>query len=379
MKNRLFEPIEIGKITIPNRFMRSATWEGMCEEDGKPTPRLSALYSELTKGGVGLIVTGYTYIHPRGKQMIGTLGAWSDDLVPSLTEVADAVHRAGGRVFSQLMHAGAQTSQRATGNAPLGPSPVPSPFYSGIPEKMSPGQIKSTVKDFTRAAARIKAAGFDGVQLHAAHGYLINQFLSPMTNRRDDKYGGSARNRFRFLEEVVSAVRGDVGDDFPLTVKLSGSDNLEGGIRIDDAVEAAVRLQELGIDAIEVSAGTSGSGDGVPVRKGINSLDREGYNADYSIRIKKKVNVPVILVGGLRSFSLIERLLAEGYADMFALSRPLIREPNLVNIWREDSSHRATCISCNLCFRPGMREGGIYCVVERKLAEHKERKKGSQS
>ena len=374
-----FEPVEIGNIIVPNRFMRSATWEGMCEEDGKPTPKLPALYRKLAEGGTGLIVTGYTYIHPRGKQMIGTLGAWSDHLVPSLAQVADAVHKVGGRIFSQLMHAGSQTSQRSTGDAPIGPSPVPSPFYSGIPEKMSAEQIKSTVLDFAGAAARIKAAGFDGVQLHGAHGYLINQFLSPMTNRRDDNYGGSVRNRFRFLEEVVSAIRSDVGDDFPLTVKLSGSDNLEGGIRIDDAVESAVRLEELGIDAIEVSAGTSGSGDGVPVRKRINSLDREGYNAVYSIRIKEKVNVPVILVGGLRSFSLIERLLEEGYADMFALSRPLIREPDLVNIWRENPSHRATCISCNLCFRPGMKEGGIYCVVEKKLAERKEPDKGSQN
>lgn len=365
----MYDPIEIGKITISNRFMRSATWEGMCEEDGKPTQRLSALYRELVEGGVGLIVTGYTYIHPRGKQMIGTLGAWSDDLVPSLAEVAGTVHKAGGKVFSQLMHAGAQTSQRATGDAPLGPSPVPSPFYSGIPEKMSPEQIRSTVTDFAGAAGRIKAAGFDGVQLHGAHGYLINQFLSPMTNRRDDDYGGSARNRFRFLEEIVSGIRNEVGDEFPLTIKLSGSDNLEGGIRIDDAVETASRLEQLGIDAIEVSAGTSGSGDGVPVRKKINKIDQEAYNADYSIRIKEKVNVPVILVGGLRSFSLMERLLAEGYADMFALSRPLIREPDLVNAWRVDQSHRATCISCNLCFRPGMREGGIYCVVERKLKE----------
>ena len=203
------------------------------------------------------------------------------------------------------------------------------------------------------------------MQLHGAHGYLINQFLSPLTNRRDDDYGGSRDNRFRFLEQIVLAVRKEIGPGFPLTIKLTASDNLDGGIEIDDAVDTARRLEKLGVDAIEVSAGTSGSGDGVPVRKGINREDREGYNAPFARRIKEVVNVPVILVGGLRSFSVIERLSRKRYADMLSLSRPLIREPDLVNIWREAPDHRSTCISCNKCFRPGMREGGIYCVIEK--------------
>ncbi len=369
MDSRLFEPIEIGNVIIPNRFVRSATWEGMCDDDGRPTQRLEKLYCDLVGGGVGLITTGYTYIHPHGKQMVGTLGAWADDIIPSLRHLAEAVHEAGGVVFPQLMHAGAQTSQRATGRIPMAPSPVPSPFYSGVPRKMTVTQIDGTIMDFALAAGRLAAAGFDGIQLHGAHGYLINQFLSPLTNRRSDEYGGSEEKRFRFLAEIVKAVRSTVGDSFPVTIKLSGSDNLEGGIEIAEAVRTAVRLEKLGINAIEVSAGTSGSGDGVPVRKGINRPEKEAYNARLSSEIRKNVSIPVILVGGLRTFSLIEDLLRDGAADMFALSRPLIREPNLINIWKDDPSHRATCISCNLCFRPGMREGGIYCVVQRKLDE----------
>ncbi|UCF88293.1 MAG: NADH:flavin oxidoreductase, partial [bacterium] len=184
-------------------------------------------------------------------------------------------------------------------------------------------------------------------------------------------YGQTPSNRFRFLERVCLSVREKVGPEYPVTIKLTGSDNLEGGLQIEDAVFYARALEALGIDAIEVSAGTSGSGEGVPVRKGINSEDKEGYNAPLAKRIKEAVDIPVMLVGGLRSFPVIRRLLEQGVADLFSLSRPLIREPDLVNIWRRDPGHRSTCTSCNLCFRPGMREGGIYCVPERKLQERK--------
>ena len=207
--------------------------------------------------------------------------------------------------------------------------------------------------------------------MHAAHSWLPSAFLSPAANRREDEYGGSSENRFRFLKEVFGSIRSQVGPYYPVIIKLSGSDNLDAGLGIDDAVYVARRLDELGIDAIEVSAGTAGSGDGVPVRKKINSEEREAYNAEFARRIMPEVDVPVLLVGGLRTFSVIQTLLDEGVADLFSLSRPLIREPDLVNIWKTDPDHRSTCTSFNLCFRPGMREGGIYCVPERKLQERK--------
>jgi len=365
MNATLWDSINIGNLQIQNRFVRSATWEGMCDDKGCPTERLADCYRDLARGGVGLIVTGYTYVHPKGKQMVGTLGLHSDGTLSCLKDLTDAVHQEGGAIFCQLFHAGAQTSTRIIGEQPLAPSSVSSPFYSGVPRKMTASEITGVVGNFASAARRAKDGGFDGVQLHAAHGYLINQFLSPLTNRRDDDYGGSRDNRFRFLEEIFFAVRKEIGPDYPLTIKLTASDNLDGGIEIEDAVDTAKRLEKLGIDAIEVSAGTSGSGDGVPVRKGINREEREGYNAPFARRIKKVVNVPVILVGGLRSFSVIERFSREKYADMFSLSRPLIREPDLVSTWREEQDHRSTCISCNKCFRPGMREGGIYCVIDK--------------
>lgn len=368
MDTELWKEVEIGDLRVPNRFVRSATWEGMCDENGCPTPGLARCYRDLVRGGVGLIVTGYTYVHPSGKQMVGTLGLHTDATLPCLKELTDAVHLQGGLIFCQLFHAGAQTSIRIIGEQPFAPSSVATPFYSGVPREMDTGEIARVVECFADAARRAKVGGFDGVQLHGAHGYLINQFLSPLTNRRRDGYGGSRQNRFRFLQAICLAVRQEVGPGYPVTIKLSGSDNLEGGMDIEDAVDFARRLEKLGIDAIEVSAGTSGSGNGVPVRKGINREDKEAYNAGLVRRVKEVVDIPVMLVGGLRSFPLIQRLFREGYADMFSLSRPLIREPDLVNRWRGEPDHRSTCISCNKCFRPGMREGGIYCVIDKAQA-----------
>ena len=371
IEKTLFDKVSIGTLELPNRFVRSATWEGMCDEHGRPTRRLADLYRELAKGGVGLIITGYTVVHARGRQMTGAIGACSDTQIPVLGKLAHAVHGAGGKLMAQLFHAGAQTSLRTIGEPPVGPSGIESPFYSGVPKAMTGSEIGEVTASFGKSARRAKEAGFDGVQLHGAHGYLINQFLSPLTNVRDDKYGGSPENRFRFLREVFLSVREQVGPDYPVIIKLPGSDNLDGGLQIEDALFFAQELEDLGIDAIEVSAGTAGSGEGVPVRKGINSEEKEGYNARFAKLIREKADVPVIVVGGLRSLSVIDKLLKEQVADLFSLSRPLIREPDLVNTWRKDPEHRSTCTSCNLCFRPGMREGGIYCVPERKLQEKK--------
>ncbi len=369
MERSPFDRVRIGPLTLPNRFVRSATWEGMCDGSGNPTPRLADLYRDLVRGGLGLIITGYAVVHPKGRQMPGSMGAYSDRQIPALTELTSRVRDDGGKLFAQLVHAGAQTNSRVIGEQPMAPSAVTTPFCSGVPREMSVAEIKEAVASFGQAARRIRESGFQGVQFHGAHGYLINQFLSPLTNRRRDDYGGSRAGRFRFLEEVFLAARSEVGDDYPLIIKLSATDHLEGGLGIDDAIWYARRLEELGIDAVEVSAGTAGSGDRVPVRKGISRPDKEAYNAEYARLVRASVSIPVILVGGLRTLGVIEGLLRDGAADLFALSRPLIREPGLVDLWKKDPDHRATCISCNKCFRPGLREGGIYCVIDRMQEE----------
>jgi len=233
---------------------------------------------------------------------------------------------------------------------------------------MSLGEIVSTIEAFGTGARRARDWGFDAVQIHGAHGYLANQFLSPHTNRRTDRYGGSLEKRMRFLSELVENVRDVTGSDFPVLVKLNGSDFLDGGLEPEDAVTVARRLAELGVDGIEVSGGTSASGKQSPVRTKIDSREKEGYHRALAGRIKAAVSCPVAVVGGFRSFDLVESALA-GEADYVSLSRPLIREPDLPRRWEGGDRSPARCISCNGCFRPGIKEGGIYCVVEKLESE----------
>jgi 2,4-dienoyl-CoA reductase-like NADH-dependent reductase (Old Yellow Enzyme family) len=228
--------------------------------------------------------------------------------------------------------------------------------------------IDDIVAAFGDGARRAKEYGFDAVQLHAAHGYLINQFLSPLTNRRSDEYGGPLENRCRFLLEVYRSVRSAVGPDFPVFVKLNGSDNLEGGLDMRDAVYAARLLDMEKIDAIEVSGGTSASGERVPVRTKIDRPAREAYNLELAREIKKAVHCSIMAVGGFRSLEVINKAIEDGM-DYISMARPFIREPQLIKRWKEGDLSPATCISCNGCFKPGLKEGGIYCVVEKKEAQ----------
>jgi 2,4-dienoyl-CoA reductase-like NADH-dependent reductase (Old Yellow Enzyme family) len=235
---------------------------------------------------------------------------------------------------------------------------------------MTRDDISRVVTAFGDGARRAKDWGFDAVQLHGAHGYLINQFLSPLANNRGDEYGGSIESRYRFLHEVYQAVRTAVGPDFPVMIKLNGSDNLSGGLSLDDALFAASSLDNAGIDCIEVSGGTPASGDRSPARMKINSPDKEAYNLSLARQIRTAVNCPIMVVGGFRSFEIVEKTVQES-ADYVSMARPFIREPGLAKRWQEGDRSPARCISCNSCFKPGLKEGGIYCVVEKKEQEKK--------
>jgi len=367
--NRLFEKTTINGLTLDNRFVRSATWEGMCDNNGRPTTKLASCYRALAAGGVGLIITGYAFVRPDGKQLPGKMGIHTDGFVAEMQTLTKTVHNEGGKICIQLVHAGGQTTAKTAGRAPLAPSAVKVEQFPEEPQAMSKQDIDEIVAAFGNSARRAKEYGFDAVQLHAAHGYLINQFLSPLTNRRPDEYGGPLENRCRFLLEVYRAVRLAVGPDFPVLAKLNGSDNLEGGLDLRDAVHAARLLDMEKIDAIEVSGGTSASGERVPVRTKIDRPAREAYNLSLAQEIKKAVRCPVMAVGGFRSPEVIKKAVTENNIDYISMARPFIREPRLVSRWKEGDHYPATCISCNGCFKPGFKEGGIYCVVEKKEAK----------
>jgi 2,4-dienoyl-CoA reductase-like NADH-dependent reductase (Old Yellow Enzyme family) len=362
----LFEETVINGMTLRNRIVRSATWEGMCEQDGRPTEKLTNCYRDLAQGGTGLILTGYTYVRPEGKQMPGKMGIHTEDFAEDFKNLTAAVHDAGGTIAVQLVHAGGQTNTKHAGRQPLAPSAVQGVQFPEMPAELTIDEIKEVVTAFGEAARRAKEWGFDAVQLHGAHGYLINQFLSPLTNRRTDQYGGSVENRCRFLLEVYGKVREIVGSDYPVLIKLNAADNLEGGLAVDDGVYAAKKLSDAGIDAIEVSAGTPASGDYAPVRPKIKKPEGEAYNLDMARTIREAVSCPVMVVGGFRSYDVAEKAITESAMDYISMARPFIREPALANRWLRGDRTPATCISCNKCFKPGLKEGGIYCVVEKK-------------
>jgi 2,4-dienoyl-CoA reductase-like NADH-dependent reductase (Old Yellow Enzyme family) len=356
----LFEPGTIAGLELRNRLVRSATAEKMCDQDGRPEQAMIDLYADLARGGVGLIVTGHAFVHESGKAHSTMTGVYRDDLVPSLQALSEVVHREGGGkrsgVVMQINHAGRQTSEETIGRTPLAPSPVPRVRGDPRPQELTEAEVVELIAAFGRAAGRAKEAGFDGVQLHGAHGYLINQFCSPASNWRRDRWGGSIARRLRFLEEVAAAVRDEVGSDYPLLIKLGIQDFIRDGLTLDDGVEIVRHLADWGIDAVEISCGIGGTSS----RKDILRPEDEAYFLPQARRAREATDLPLILVGGMRSLEVIESILEEGTADFISMSRPLIREPDLPNQWREGRTEPAACISCNNCW-PGPGEYGIAC------------------
>ncbi|VEN74555.1 NADH oxidase [Candidatus Desulfarcum epimagneticum] len=365
----LFEETVINGMRLSNRVARSATWEGMCGPDGRPSEKLAAFYGNLARGGVGLIITGYAFVRPDGKQLPGKMGFHTDDFAKDALRITRAVHDAGGKIAVQLVHAGGQTDSKTAGGRTLAPSAVETVQYPETPGALSIPEIRDIAAAFGAGARRAREWEFDAVQLHGAHGYLINQFLSPHTNLREDDYGGGIEGRSRFLMEVYDAVRKEAGHDFPAMIKLTAGDHLEGGLEIEEALFAAGRLSDAGIDAIEVSTGTMASGDKTPARKKINAPEKEAYNLDAARRVREVAACPVMSVGGFRSYDVCEDAVSSGAVDYVAMSRPLIREPDMPGRWMKGDRRPAACISCNGCFGPGLEEGGIYCVVEKKERE----------
>jgi len=364
----LFQSARIGALSIPNRFIRSATWEGLAAPDGGCTDELVRLMGELAEGGVGLIISGHAHVRPEGFAVRGQLGVDRDDCIAGLARMTEAVHGKGGRIVLQLAHGGVLAGTQLTGLPALAPS------LAGGPEKtrrreMSEADIGDTIRSYGEAALRARKAGFDGVQIHAAHGYLLSQFLSPWFNRRSDRWGGTIENRTRIILEILASVRNAAGADCPVLVKINSEDFTEGGLTREDSLQAAVMIASAGADAIELSGGTLLSGRLSPSRSKIDSVEQEAYFRDAARAFKAKLNIPLALVGGIRSFEVAEALVKEGIADFVSMSRPFIREPGLVNRWKSGDRRRATCVSDNRCFLPPMRGTGFYCVVDREGQE----------
>lgn len=347
---KLFEPFTLAGLALENRIVRSATFEKMADENGFVTGRLMRLYEELARGGSALIITGNALVHPSGRTVRRMLCIHTDSYIGGLRSLSDAVHAAGGIIAVQLSHGGRQCSPLMLGGAePMAPSAVFDPSTKTTPRAMTDSEIWGMTEAFGEAAWRARTSGFDALQLHAAHGYLLSSFLSPHTNRRDDYWGGDEVRRFHFVEEVYNAVRGAVGGGFPVLLKMNCEDLVPGGIAPQESVRQAGRLQALGLDAVEISAGMRESETPI-IRPDILRPSGEAYLREAGRLFKEALAIPVVLTGGMRSRAVMDDVLARGEADLIGMSRPLIREPDLP-IRILEGKDKADCISCNRCTR----------------------------
>ncbi|MBN2111281.1 MAG: NADH:flavin oxidoreductase [Methanosarcinaceae archaeon] len=349
----LFEPILICGMEVPNRFVRSATHEWMAGPDGTPTERIGDLYEELAKNETGIIITGYAYVDPRGKSDHLQLGIYDDRFIGEYRKMVSRVHRYNSRIVLQVAHGGRQTMISPEAPYAFAPSAVTEKTKGITPEEMSGEEVLETIENFASAIRRGREAGFDAVQLHCAHGFLLSNFISPYTNRRKDRWGGSTEKRTQVIVDIINRAREMVGHDYPIMVKLNATDGFPEGSKKNaldapESIEIAKILAVNGVCAIEVSGGIAEAGDEL-FRTQIDSQEKEAYYKRYSKLIKEAVDVPVILVGGIRSRAVMEKLLEEGYTDMISLCRPFIAEPDLVVKIRKGEIDVVKCVSCNLC------------------------------
>ena len=358
MTDILFTPFNIGSMVLPNRLVRSATAERMADEDGRPLQTLEFLYEQLTQGGVGLIITGHMYIHPSGKAHSEMTGIYSDDLIPDLAALTEVVHKNGGKIAVQINHGGMQCDEDAVPEM-IAPSPVKMESTTRRAREMHEEEILQMIQAYGDAARRVKAAGFDAVQIHGAHGYLISQFLSSYSNRREDQWGGDLPNRMKFLREVTKAVRREVGPGYPVFIKLGMMDGIEGGLTAEEGTQIVDALEEMGIEALEISGGFDGKNVKAS-KKGIRKPSEEAYFLHLAEKARPVTKLPILLVGGLRSRPIMEGILKSQTADFISLCRPLITEPDLPKLLKQGVKDKSRCLSANNCW-PSVNDTGIAC------------------
>jgi len=380
IKKRIFEKNSLAGIKLENRIIRAATHEGMSDADGYPSADLTELYERLAKGGVGAIITGFAGVERRGKPLANMLMIDDDAHVESFKRMNQALKPYGVPLIMQIAHGGGKSDPSVTGEMTAAPSALRYPVPSGMARELTHAEIGEIIECFVYAILRAKKAGFAGVELHAAHGYLLSQFLSPAMNRRNDMWGGSTENRFRIIGEIIRRAR-EKARDYPILMKYSAYDGDKNGMRLDEAIVIAKLFENAGGGALEISRG--GVNDGAyplrfekppvkalfsinPVLKNMPWLKKKmimllmsltyrspeplhDYNLDAAREIKKHVNIPVIVVGGIRNLDTIERIITEETADYVSLSRPLVIEPNLVRKFKEGKQKESRCIDCGYC------------------------------
>lgn len=379
---RVFSEGKIANLVLKNRLIRSATYEGAMTGDGRMTDKMLTIYRDLAEGGVGMIITGIMSVIPKGKGFPRQICIYDDSYIDDISRLADTVHRIGNdcKIAAQLHHPGRQVVHDNKDAECIGPSAVPHTVLKKNARALTIEEIRDFIDAFADAIVRVKKAGFDAVQLHAAHGYLLSSFLSPYTNRRSDHYGGSIKKRANILREIFNKAREKVGD-YPILIKINCDDFVEGGIDIDSFPDVAKEIEGIGFDAIEVSGGMwdclSRTQEELgffrlPIpesRTRINTPEKQSYFLEYTENIN--LRVPVILVGGHRNIERMEKIFEKGNIDFLALCRPLISEPGLPNRWLEGrGKEKSDCVSCNACLLL-TKYGSLGCMLKQSKIKQK--------
>ncbi|NCB92820.1 MAG: NADH:flavin oxidoreductase [Clostridia bacterium] len=359
----IFEKTKLGSLCLKNHLVRSATWENKTTEDGHMTDELYDIYEKLAKSEVGLIITGYANILKEEQPNHGMMGIYEDSYIEDYKKLTDIVHSYGSKIIMQIAYGGTKTTYRVGERIIFAPGEIPERGTGTKGKAMTGDDILLVEEAFAQAALRIKKAGFDGVEIHAAHTYLINQFLSPYYNDRKDEYGGSLENRMRFLVEICNRTREKVGSDFFIAVKLTASEFFEGGLTFAETKEIARKMEEIGVDAIELSGNIHGKAKSMAGEMfDQHTLRKKGYFLEYARALREVITLPMITVGGFRDLETIEEALSDFGVDAVGVSRPLLAEPDLFLRWKNGDIRPAICVSCSKC----RTASGNYCTVFKK-------------
>jgi 2,4-dienoyl-CoA reductase-like NADH-dependent reductase (Old Yellow Enzyme family)/NADPH-dependent 2,4-dienoyl-CoA reductase/sulfur reductase-like enzyme len=359
---KLYSPFQVKNLVLRNRLVYPPIGTGYTTNLGVVTPRVIAYHQARAAGGVGLNILEFTVVEEYGNLHSNMPGIYDDSHIPGLKRLTEAIHQANGKICVQLGHAGRRAKSTYNGGRrPRAPSSIPE-LGGDHPYEMNQSQIDYMQECFYKAAKRARQAGFDAVEMHAAHGYLIHQFLSPLSNRRTDAYGGSLENRARFALETLSRIREGVGDEFPVFCRVSGDDFLDGGSSLAETKQFVKLLEKAGVDLIDVSAGVPESSERVVPPM---AVDR-GCNVAMTAEIKRQVSLPVICVGRIKSLEEAEAILQGGSADLIALGRALIADPDLPQKTCAGERVRP-CIGCNQCIDRLYRNMGVACMVNAQL------------
>ena len=326
---KLFDPVTLQGLSMKNRLVRSATWEGIAAPDGSITEEAYAIYRELAAGGVGLVITGFTSVSLHDCYFDGMMRLCDDSLIPQYKKLTDLIHREGCPVVTQL--ALGAFYREANGH-----------FVQTEPDDMTEEEIRQVVREFTDAAVRAGKAGFDGVQIHAAHFFFLSRFISPAVNHREDMYGGTVENRARILLEILAGIKKEA-PDLHVTIKINCNDFTYGGLTESESLKTLKLLDRSGLNSAEIS------GNGTSV-SGIRAHKNEGYFVPFAAKAAEALSCPVIVVGGFRSVDTMEAVLNQTRIELISLSRPLLREPDLPNRMAGDPGTVSKCISCNRCY-----------------------------